>query len=85
MSELLARAFAALGPGPTERDLALVAESLRSSGDEDALAILEAGIGCAEFEALAELASVSGSSPFVALDLATAFANPGEAPVSEAP
>jgi hypothetical protein len=79
-SDLLAQAFAALGPGPTQRELELVAEALRDSGDEDAIAILEAP-GRDEFRALAELASASGSSAFVALDLATAIANPGAPPV----
>lgn len=81
MSELLAQAFGALGTGPTWRELELVAETLRGSGDEDAIGMLEAGIGGEEFEALTELAAASGSSGFVALDLVTAIANPGKPPV----
>ena len=72
---LLARAFAALGQGPSWREIGLVAESLRA--DEDAVAVLEAGTGGDEFRALCELASASGSSGFVALDLVTEFAYPG--------
>jgi hypothetical protein len=39
--------------------------------------MLEAG----EFKALAELAEASGANGFVALDLVTAFGNPGASPV----
>lgn len=83
MSELLSRAFAALGPGPTWRELELVASTLRESGDEEAIALLGAGVDGDEFKGLTELAAASGSSGFVALDLATVFANPGESPVRE--
>lgn len=83
MSELLARAFAALGAAPTWRELELVAETLRESGDEEAIELLRAGVGGDEFEALTELAEASGASGFVALDLVTVFANPGETPVRE--
>lgn len=78
-SDLLARAFDALGAGPTDRELELVAETLRRSGDEEAIAVLEAELGSDGFRALAELASASGSSGFVALDLVTAYDNPGDA------
>lgn len=83
MSELLSRAFAALGPGPTWRELELVAETLRESGDEEAIELLRAGVGGEAFAALVKLAEASGASGFVALDLATLFANPGESPVRE--
>jgi hypothetical protein len=36
MTELLPRAFAALGPNPTARVLALVADMLRNAGDREA-------------------------------------------------
>lgn len=77
MSELVERAFGALGSAPSWRELELVADTLRASGDDDATAALKAagGDGTA-FAALAELAVESGSSGFVALDLATEMANP---------
>jgi hypothetical protein len=69
---LLGRAFAALGAGPTRRELALVADALRASGDEKALAALEVPLGDTEaFDQLAALAREHGSSAFVVLDLKT--------------
>ena len=72
MSELIERAFRALGSAPTWRELELVADTLRASGDEDAIAALTDP----DLEALANLAAASGSSGVVALDLATEFGNP---------
>jgi hypothetical protein len=66
MSELLERAFAPLGAGPTQREVELVAEALRDSEDDDAFAALEASITNQEAsDALTELALASGSSGFV--------------------
>jgi len=81
MSELLASAFAGLGMGPSWDELAMVAAMLRRSGDEDAIAALDVDLGGDEFTALVGLAATSGASGFVALDLVTAFGNPGESPV----
>jgi hypothetical protein len=78
--ELLERAFAALGPAPSWRELGLVADTLRASGDGDVLEALEAAAsGGQEFDALVELAREVGSSGFVALDLVTEIVNPGRA------
>jgi hypothetical protein len=78
MTELLSRAFAALGAGPTQRELELVAQALRDSEDDDTVAALEAAITDREAaDTLTELALASGSSGFVALDLKTEFFNPG--------
>lgn len=69
MTELLPRAFAALGQGPTARELELVADTLVAAGET---AALEAAAADHEaFVVLAELASSAGSSGFVALDLTT--------------
>ncbi|MGZ5324936.1 MAG: hypothetical protein ACXWG2_12790 [Solirubrobacterales bacterium] len=75
MSELLERAFAALGTAPSWRELELVTQTLRAAGDEEALTADREQV----FAALAELARAAGSSGFVALDLATEVANPGGA------
>lgn len=71
MSDLLPRAFTALGMGPTRREIALVAQTLRDSGDEAVLVIERAACRREEFRALVELAEAAGSSAFVALDLTT--------------
>lgn len=74
MNELLERALVALGPAPSHRELELVAETLRASGDEEAIAALEAAADLGDaFEALVELAEASGVGPFTALDLVTEF------------
>ena len=73
MSELLARAFAALGPAPTDRELALVADAVRNSGDEEAIAALEADYDDPAWKELDAVAIESGASAFVALDLKTVF------------
>jgi hypothetical protein len=73
MSELLARAFGALGPGPSWRELELVGDAVRQSGDEDALAALNLD----EFDALSATAVAAGSNGYVALELVTEVADPG--------
>jgi hypothetical protein len=69
VSDLLPRAFAALGMGPTDRELALVADTLADAGAGPELEAAAADRGV--FEALVEVASAAGSSGFVALDLVT--------------
>jgi hypothetical protein len=64
---LLEQAFRVLGKGPSRRELGLVADTLRSAG-EDVVAATE------NFDELAEIALASGASGFVALDLRTAVA-----------
>jgi hypothetical protein len=71
MSELLRQAFAVLGDDWTYQELDLVATTLRRSGDQEALALLEDD---SRFEELAQLAIESGSGPLSALDLATTVA-----------
>jgi hypothetical protein len=82
VNELLARAFAALGPNPTDRELALVADAVRSSGDAAATAALEAPLDDDELDAVA---TASGASGFTALDLKTVFCAGAEAPTRQEP
>ena len=66
-SELVGKAFAALGEGPTARELDLVAAALEDEHD----VFWEAAHDQAAFEALVQVALANGSSGFVALDLVT--------------
>lgn len=71
MSELLARAFSALGPAPTARELELVADALADSGDEDVVSVLgRAAEGDREaFKALSAVAAVAQAGKVIlALD-----------------
>ena len=65
MSDLIGKAFAALGEAPTSRELELVAAALDDEADTFWLAANDR----AAFAALAEVALEHGSSGFVALDL----------------
>jgi len=77
MSDLLKRAFGALGPAPSWREVELVAETLRISGDKATTRALEGALADRKaFAALAELASAAGANGFTALDLTTEFQNP---------
>jgi hypothetical protein len=67
VSELIGKAFEALGAGPTSRELDLVAAALEDEHDAFWLAANDR----AAFAALAEVAAENGSSGFVALDLVT--------------
>ena len=69
MSELLSGAFKALGKGPSPEEVAKVAELV--AGEPLAR---EAAYGGPSLEDLAVIASVNGSGPLVALDLATEVA-----------
>jgi hypothetical protein len=73
VSELVLAAFQALGPGPSWREVALVAASLRESNDRKVEGLLspEGRDRCCE------IADEAGANRFVALDLAVAFHNPG--------
>ena len=76
--KLLSRAFAALGPGATAREIELVADTLRTAGDDHVLGMLEtAAEDWRAFEALCQIAEEAGASGFVALDLATAVSGGG--------
>ena len=66
-SELVGKAFEALGEAPTSRELDLVAAALEDEHD----AFWQAANDRAAFAALAEVAHEHGSSGFVALDLVT--------------
>jgi hypothetical protein len=78
MTELIEKAFTALGPSPTWSERILVAEALRNSGDEETIEALEcAGALGEDLDPLADLAIACGSSAFVALDVVTEFNNPG--------
>jgi hypothetical protein len=84
VSELLERAFQALGPGPSQREVVLVAQAIHDSEDQDAISALEATLDDDEaWHALVNLAQASGSSGFVALDLKAEFFNPGADPIPQ--
>ena len=74
MTDLVRLAFRALGDGPTWRELELVADAIRESGDEQALALVE---GWDTFDALVAVAEEAGAGGLVALDLLTEVSNPG--------
>ena len=84
MTELLRRAFLALGPGPTHRELRLVAETLRETADEETTAILvDAADAIGDDHAMDEVNEIAveeGASAFVALDLVCCFVNPDFGP-----
>jgi hypothetical protein len=67
VSDLIGKAFEALGQAPSSRELALVAAALEDEHDAFWLAANDR----AAFAALAEVALEHGSSGFVALDLVT--------------
>jgi hypothetical protein len=84
--ELLARAFGALGAGPTAEELELVARTRRDSGDQalleafyDAADAVLAGEDRQTLEEIYRLASRAGAGPFVAPDLLVAVTNPAAA------
>jgi hypothetical protein len=77
VTELVVAAFEALGPGPTRRELALVARVLRESGDEETVALFAEPFSEGVSSRLAELAEQAGASGFVALDLYVEVVNPG--------
>jgi hypothetical protein len=70
VTPLLRRAFEALGPGASSREIKLVGDTLRASGDDETLKVLKeaAGHGAA-WEELADFAEEIGAGSFVALDL----------------
>jgi hypothetical protein len=74
VSDLVLMAFRALGDGPTWRELELVADAIRESGDAQALALFE---GWDTFDALVAVAEEAGAGGLVALDLLTDVLNPG--------
>jgi hypothetical protein len=78
VSELLSAAFKALGMDADRREITLVANALRASGDAEVQALL--GIWPDDREGwdwLVSIASEAGAGGLVALDLATAFQTPG--------
>lgn len=76
MSALRLHAFRALGPGPTRREIALVATALRDSGDEDVGPLLDYTSNPAGWDRCVAMSDEAGAYGFVALDLALAFHNP---------
>jgi hypothetical protein len=85
---VLGLVFAALGPHPTRRELVLVAQAIRDSGDEEAHALFGASSvpdpdpvfdheACTRVQELADRAGVDG---FVALNLYTEVTRPGWVP-----
>jgi hypothetical protein len=76
VTELASAAFGALGPGPTLRELDLVARVLRSSGDEATLELFDEPENYGEgYRRLCDIAERVGASSFVALDLYCEVAN----------
>jgi hypothetical protein len=76
MSALLFNAFRALGPGPARREVALVAQALRESGDADVGPLLDYENHPELWARCEEMADEAGAFGFVQLDLALAFHNP---------
>ena len=74
MTDLVRLAFRALGDGPTWRELELVADAIRESGDEQALALFA---GWDTFDALVAVAEQAGTGGLVARDLPTEASKPG--------
>jgi hypothetical protein len=77
VSALLFNAFRALGPGPSSREIALVAAALRESGEEEVGRLLDYAKHPDAWERCVAIADEAGAYAFVALDLAVAFHNPG--------
>jgi hypothetical protein len=73
VSALLLNAFRALGPSPSWREVAGVADALHASGDRG----IERLLSPQGRDRCCELADEAGANGFVALDLAVAFHNPG--------
>ena len=76
MSALLLNAFRVLGPGPSRREIALMAEALRESGDVEVGPLLDYANNRDLWERCNALADEAGAYGFVALDLVLAFHNP---------
>jgi hypothetical protein len=77
VTSLLWKAFEALGPGANKHEIELVADTLRTAGDEETLRILEEAAKPGRnptWEKLADFAEEVGAGPFVALDLVVAAA-----------
>ena len=80
MSELLLRAFQALGSSPTRREIALVAKALRESGDEETLTMFPEERGFDGLGAVTAMAERADAGAFVGLDLCTEVIWPGWSP-----
>jgi hypothetical protein len=84
VTELLHAAFAALGPGASRGEVALVASALRNSGDEPTLAMFRPRDGAyfdhASCDAVTDVAVRAGAGGLVALDLYTEMVRPGWSP-----
>jgi hypothetical protein len=76
MTALLFNALRALGPGPTRREIALVATALGESGDQDVGPLLDYANNPEGWGRCVAMADEAGAHGFVALDLAHAFHNP---------
>jgi hypothetical protein len=76
VSGLLFNAFKALGPGATKREVTLVANALRDTGDAEVRELLWPP-DPEGWDRLDAIADEAGANRFVVLDLATAFQNPG--------
>ena len=88
MSRMVFAAFQALGPAATKREVELVAEAIRASGDREALELFGAGsepdpdppFDHEACEAVTEIAERAGAGGLVALDLYSAVIRPGWSP-----
>ena len=65
----MAAAFGALGPAPSHRELALVADALRSSGDPETIALWDGPSTAMVTGGSLSLRKEAGAGVFVALDL----------------
>ena len=92
MTELLEGAFRALGSAPSDRELRLVAKTLRQSGDEETVELLEDAVDTMgdrddrlAWDEVLEIAERTEVYGFVALELVCHFGNPNFGPRRSGP
>ena len=80
MTAMLTAAFKALGMAPSRRELGLVCDAIRASGDQDSLGLWgdtdDRGFGPG-FDRLVEIAEDAGAGFYVALDVWSEVSSPG--------
>ena len=80
MTQLLTAAFKALGMAPSRRELGLVCDAIRASGDKASLGLwddTDARGFAPGFDRLVEIAEEAGAGFYVALDVWSEVGSPG--------